>query len=77
MGNPVNLVDLYFSERPSFHSQDFFEELRLGVQAVLIVVASQDLERFQNILDIEVGDWGLFSNLFNRKSAEIWVKQQV
>ncbi len=61
----MNLVDLDFSERPAFHSQDFFEEFRLSVQAVLIVVAPQDLERFQNILDIDVGDRSLFSNLFN------------
>ncbi len=52
----MNLVDLNFSEGPSFDSQYFFEELRLSVQTVLIVVAAQDLERFQNILDIDVGD---------------------
>jgi len=56
MGHPVDVADLDFAEGAPFHDEDLFEELGLSVPKVVIVLAAQDLELLQHVLNVHVCD---------------------
>lgn len=77
MRHPVNPINLNFSECPSFDSEDLLEELGLSKHVIMIVVAAEDAERLENILNVHGEDCSLSCHIFDRQLDVLILKQQV
>ena len=75
--HPVDVFYLYFTEGPAFDSEYLLKEFRLSEHVIVIVVATEDPEGLEHVLNVHGEDRGLPRNFFDRQLHVLIPEQQV
>ena len=67
MRNPMDFIDFNLSEFSAFNFKDILEELLLRVHIVSIVLTPQNLEWFEDVVNVCGQNSRTLRNLLNRK----------